>query len=249
MRVWLSRDPRVICMADRLSVNKEFMRWLTDPVQQSCKECAYEHVTRNVTVALCVTALLVIWGTAREQGDRENDDLVLKHCDLNVLDAMADLPGIGDAMEFVGWAKNRDDLCVVFPKFFKDQESPDDKHKRQNAERQARFREKNKKEIDNAEVTPLRNVTVTPREEKRREEKNKAAALPDWIPAESWNAWIKSRKNKPTPEAKRLAVMELEKLRADGNDPKAVLDQSTFRGWTGLFPVKDSGSAQKLEIV
>jgi len=70
MRVWLSRDPRVITMADFLSSERQFMNWLTDPVQQSCKESVYEHVTRNVTVALCVSALLVIWGTAREQGDR-----------------------------------------------------------------------------------------------------------------------------------------------------------------------------------
>lgn len=69
-------------------------------------------------------------------------------------------------------------------------------------------------------------------------EKRRAIALPDWLPLESWNGWIGSRKNKPTAEAKRLAIIELEKLKDLGHDPKAVLEQSTMRGWTGLFPLK-----------
>lgn len=171
MRVWLARDPRVIRMADYLAEQRSFMDWLTDPVRQSCKETAYEHVTRNVTVALCVTGLLVTWGTAREQGDREGDDLRLAHCDKYTFDAITDIECFGEAMESVGWLREEEDGCVVFPKFFKDNESPDEKHKRQNAERQARFREKSDAK-SNAEVTPVSNVTVTHREEKRREEVN-----------------------------------------------------------------------------
>ena len=36
----------------------------------------------------------------------------------------------------------------------------------------------------------------------------------------------------------RVAVRELEKLRLQGQDVGTVLDQSTMRGWKGLFPVK-----------
>jgi hypothetical protein len=168
-RVWLCRDPKVIRMADFLAEQKAFMKWLTDPVQQSCRDTAYEHVTRNVTVALCVTGLVVTWGTARERGNREGDDLVLDCCELQEVSAIADIPCFGDAMAHVGWAVERDDDCVVFPKFFKDQESPDDRHKRQNAERQAAFRERRKHNGSNAKVTGASNVTVTPREEKRRD--------------------------------------------------------------------------------
>lgn len=174
MRVWLCRDPKVIRMADALAGDRSFMQWLTDPVRQSCEKSAYEHVTRNVTASLCITALLVTWGTAREQGDRDEDDLVLSHCDFSTLDAMADLPGFGVAMGSVGWAVERDDGALVFPKFFKDNESPDEKHKRQNAERQARLRERRRledEEKSNAIVTAKSNVTVTT--EKRREEKSK----------------------------------------------------------------------------
>lgn len=161
-------------MADFLAEQRRFMDWLTDPVRQHCKETAYEHVTRNVTVALCVTGLVVTWGTARERGNREEDDLVLDCCELDEVSAIADIPCFGEAMAHVGWAAQREDDCVVFPKFFKEQESPDDRHKRQNAERQATFRDRHKANGRNGEVTQKRNVTVTHREEKRRDKKQDA---------------------------------------------------------------------------
>lgn len=186
MRVWLSRDPRVITMADFLAGDRSFMSWLTDPVQRTCKDNAYEHVTRNVTVALCVSSLLIVWGTAREQGDRENDDLVLTHTRLCTLDAMCDIPSFGDAMAFVGWAIEREDGAVVFPKFFRENESPDERHKRQNAERQARYRDKQSRE-SNAEDNVIRNVTVTT--EKRREEKsNNNSSTPVGFDS-FWKVW------------------------------------------------------------
>jgi biotin carboxyl carrier protein len=201
MRVWLCRDPKVIRMADTLAADRDFMLWLTDPVRQSCKDTAYEHVTRNVTVALCVTALLVTWGTAREQGNREEDDLVLSHCDLSTLDAMADLPGFGDAMASVEWASEREDGSLIFPKFFKDNESPDDRHKRQNAQRQAKFRDKQ----SNASNNVTDNVTVTT--EKRREEKSKPQT-----PSESftrfWAAWPKSTRKGGKPDCLKVWVKE-----------------------------------------
>lgn len=174
MRVWLSRDPRVIRMADYLSENRAFMNWLTDPVRQSCKESAYEHVTRNVIVSLCVTGLLVTWGTAREQGDRNDDDLVLTHCDKYTFDAITDIEAFGEAMEHVGWLIDDDNGSVILPKFFKDMESPDEKHKRQNAERQAAFRAKQQAN-NNVNDNVTNNVTVTL--EKRREEKRKTTTL------------------------------------------------------------------------
>lgn len=64
-------------------------------------------------------------------------------------------------------------------------------------------------------------------------------ALPDWIPAEAWAGYVEMRKaiKKPlkTDRAINLAINTLERLRADGNDPGAVLDQSTLHGWQGLF--------------
>src|SRR5512139_1533172 len=93
MRTWMAKDPKVIMMADHLSDQPGFMNWLTEPagtntVTQGARYCVTRNVTRNVTVALCVTGLLVTWGTAREQGEREEDDLVVRMCGLDVLDSL-----------------------------------------------------------------------------------------------------------------------------------------------------------------
>ncbi len=65
--------------------------------------------------------------------------------------------------------------------------------------------------------------------------------LPDWIDAELWNDWAKMRKEikKPlTERAKFLGVHKLAELKRLGYDPSAVLEQSIFNCWTGLWPLK-----------
>lgn len=48
----------------------------------------------------------------------------------------------------------------------------------------------------------------------------------------------KKMRNIPfTERAQRLTINELERLRAQGYDPAAVLDQSTQRGWRGVFAI------------
>lgn len=74
-------------------------------------------------------------------------------------------------------------------------------------------------------------------------------ALPDWIPSESWDGFCEHRRrlHKPLGErAKMLTLNNLERLKEQGNDPAAVLDQSVANGWTGIFPIKsDAGERQK----
>src|SRR3546814_21174285 len=48
-----------------------------------------------------------------------------------------------------------------------------------------------------------------------------------------------------TDYAKSLAVAELARLAEDGHPPGAVLDQSIFRDWQGLFPLKDQDNGQQ----
>ena len=66
--------------------------------------------------------------------------------------------------------------------------------------------------------------------------------LPTWIPAEAWAGYIEMRvaikKPLKTDRAINLAINTLDRLRADGNDPAAVLDQSTLNSWQGLFAVR-----------
>jgi hypothetical protein len=82
---------------------------------------------------------------------------------------------------------------------------------------------------------------------------NSAVALPDWLPQEPWDAWLEVRKKNRapnTPRALRLAVAELARLKAAGNDPQAVLEQSTLRGWRGVFEIKAArGSAPDYSAV
>jgi len=64
---------------------------------------------------------------------------------------------------------------------------------------------------------------------------------PEWVPADEWAAFGEMRRKarKPmTGHAQSLALKELSKLRSQGQDPAAVLNQSILNGWMGLFPVK-----------
>lgn len=69
--------------------------------------------------------------------------------------------------------------------------------------------------------------------------------LPEWVDAKAWAGFVAMRKTikKPlTEHALPLAIKKLEKLRSLGHDPKAVLEQSTFHSWQGLFEIKaDTG--------
>lgn len=95
---------------------------------------------------------------------------------------------------------------------------------------------------------PLPNPEQEPEQEQEPEpEKPKSAAtpLPDWVPPEPWAGYIAMRAKirKPmTQRAKELAVGELEKLRGQGHDPQAVLEQSIFHSWQGLFPLRPNSS-------
>ena len=66
--------------------------------------------------------------------------------------------------------------------------------------------------------------------------------IPDWVPVEPWNGFIEMRRRKsanPTPRAVELLLKKLTGLRDDGGDPGAILDQSTTKNWTDIYPLKD----------
>lgn len=68
-----------------------------------------------------------------------------------------------------------------------------------------------------------------------------APSLPDWIPHEAWTGFLEMRKKKgatPTDRAISLLLKKLEQFRANGDDPAAVLDQSTRSNWTDIYPLK-----------
>lgn len=66
--------------------------------------------------------------------------------------------------------------------------------------------------------------------------------IPDWMPMDAWAGYIEMRKKikKPmTLRAEQLAINTLDKLRSEGHDVGAVLDQSVMNSWQGLFPIAE----------
>lgn len=69
-----------------------------------------ELLTRNVTRCVTVTALLSIWGAAKEYASNN----VFCNADLSYLDVLAEFPGFGEAMAAVGWAVyDAEEHCVI----------------------------------------------------------------------------------------------------------------------------------------
>jgi len=93
-------------------------------------------------------------------------------------------------------------------------------------------------------LQPLKGVTVL--NVKEPSAQTPAFALPAWVPVDEWNGFIEMRtsmRKKPTLHAMNLLINTLDKLRCDGHNPGAVLDQSTANGWRGLFPLKDANGS------
>ncbi|MBN3270141.1 hypothetical protein CUR95_24070 [Bordetella bronchiseptica] len=250
MRTDLYRDPRVCVMADLLmNEDGELARY----VNQHCQR--HMSVTRNVMRNVTVGALVSVWGVMRLRGKAEGDDLVCRAVTTSVLDDIADLPGMGAAMETVGWVVSTEE-GLVFPRFFEDHNvDPDASPKSKSAARQKRYRERQKQESDvTRDVT--RDAKVTPREEKRREDKEEPLkppsgasgwSLPDWIPAEPWRQFEEMRRKKKKPMtdgARKLAVSKLDALRGAGHDVVTMLDQSILHAWDTFYAPKADTTPQ-----
>lgn len=160
MRPDLIANAKVLAMCRTLERDEDFMSWM---IYEPCDSSGdrLPTVTQTVTDAslryVCVTGLLQVWGNAR----RNADNGMLRCATIKDLDTISGIPGMGKAMESVGWATQTTN-GVVFPSF-------DDEHSSTSsaAVRMRRFRERNKSVTSDAN----KNVTVTT--EKRREEKNR----------------------------------------------------------------------------
>lgn len=180
MRTDLYRDPKVCMIADQmLAKDGDLAKF----VSHSCRRDMT--VTRNVMRNAVVGALVTVWGVLRRRGHRDGDNLTLNTATLAVIDDIADMPGLGDALEFVGWVV-QDAECVTLPNFFADYNvDPADEAKAKNAERQRRFREAKKVESSNVTVTLQRNA----REEESREEKSNNTPPPPPAREDASNRW------------------------------------------------------------
>jgi hypothetical protein len=77
-----------------------------------------------------------------------------------------------------------------------------------------------------------------------------AVEFPDWLDVDAWAMWERFRsKGKGrttwTEDARRLSLRTLGKLRDAGHDPRAVIEQSIERGWSGLFELKGQDNGRR----
>lgn len=83
-----------------------------------------------------------------------------------------------------------------------------------------------------------------------QEAKDAHHEIPEWLPDEQWGEFIEHRKQikaKLTPLAKKKMINKLDALRQEGDDLKAVLDQSIANGWKGVFPTKTAGKGRQTQ--
>lgn len=97
----------------------------------------------------------------------------------------------------------------------------------------------------NTKQTSTQSQSHTHTQEESKAKALCAFELPDWIPADKWKEYEKMRRtiSKPmTDAARRFAVRALDELRASGQSVSAVLEQSIFNSWQGLFPVREQSN-------
>lgn len=247
MRTDLYRDPKVCLIADLLmDSDGDLARFVSQNLQCDMS------VTRNVTRSATVGALVSVWGVLRHRGKRSGDDLSVRGCSISVIDDVADIPGFGSAMKSVGWVvETKEGLSL--PRFFEEfNVDPADDAKQKSANRQRRYREKQKEKRN---VT--RDVTVA-QQSNGRVEKSRVENIPPispkgelWFPVAvgtcldvpefkaAWIEWQKHRREIRKKLTATAATQQLERLTAWGV-PRAVaaIRISIAQGWEGIYEEK-----------
>lgn len=76
--------------------------------------------------------------------------------------------------------------------------------------------------------------------------------LPTWLPADAWQGWIDHRKQvgrKFTEAGQQLAISRLESLKAEGHDPRKLINLAIECGWSSFNPrpsTKADGASAEL---
>lgn len=87
-----------------------------------------------------------------------------------------------------------------------------------------------------------------PAKPSRKAEPKAKPVIPDWMPADAWNGYLEMRKGNgkaPTDYAVKLMIKKLERWRADGHAPAAILDKSTMNNWTDVYEPKEDRNAAR----
>lgn len=147
MRGGLFCSPKLITISRLLQENRDFRDWLTPGGSNPMNgQLVSDHALRCVTGAL----LCVTWSWSREFGNAlPNGDCLLPHIMLDGIDSICGAPGLGEAMEYVGWASETDE-GVILPGFFNEYNSPVIRSNTSGrAEIQRKYRERKKTQAGN----------------------------------------------------------------------------------------------------
>ncbi len=91
------------------------------------------------------------------------------------------------------------------------------------------------------DVQPTTNhYPLTTNHKPKKEATDVAVVFPDWLPLETWDAFIKMRKRikkPPTDYAVKLLINKLEKFKNDGQDVQAILERSITSSWQDLYEI------------
>ena len=229
MRVGLRTNPRTIAMARWLAKHPAFGEW-----GRGC-------VTFSVVTRVTVAALHEVWSNVNDSITEEDFLPGLGVCDL---DEIAGVPGIGQAMEQVGWVVADGAKGLRFPNFH---EHNTPAKVRTNAERQRAYRERKR-----------RGVRVTLDKSKSKSKSNKKPLNPlgkgkEDLPFEIPNGWDSERtlaaiaqwtdNKRGRGQAYKgrnwwtIAVKEFATLEGF----TAAVERSILNNWAGLFATAAPG--------
>lgn len=158
------------------------------------------------------------------------------------LDRLTGVTGFAEQVALVGWLE-QNGQSLSLPNF--------GNHNGETAKKRGLGKNRTEKHRSNAESNAPSVTKTSP--EKRREEKsiNKeykatdVALLPDWIPLETWAAFLEMRKKikkPPTEHAIGLLIAKLDRFRQQGQDIQAILEKSITSSWQDVFEIKDNKS-------
>ena len=164
------------------------------------------------------------------------------------IDRLTGVTGFAEQVALVGWLEQKGHELTL-PNF--------DFHNGETAKKRAMGKNRTEKYRSNVESNDVSVTKVLP--EKRREEKriNKensdtAIVLPDWMPLETWQAFLAMRKKMkriPTDHAVDLLIKKLDRFRANGQNIQAVLEKSITSNWQDVFEIHEKQAfANKYDV-
>ncbi len=102
----------------------------------------------------------------------------------------------------------------------------------------------------NESVLDANQEPITNNQEKPKKPTPPSVSLPDWIPPDVWQGYVEMRQKIRAPLTQRgiaLTVSQLTKLKDEGHDPVACLNESIQKSWRGVFAPKQQKVSQQDE--